>query len=89
MTEQYTKEEITDAYSKLIYAQGLVDFVLRAGFNLREETKAETEGSLIAIFSIIQEYLKKVADVMDFLNMGSEWKFASLWKKEEKEENEE
>jgi len=39
MTEPYTKKEITDAYSKLIYAQGLVDFVVRAGFNLREETK--------------------------------------------------
>jgi len=88
MTEQYTPEEITNAYSKLIYAQGLVDFVLRAGFDLREETKAETEGSLISIFSILEDYLGSAKEVMGDLEMGYKNKFASLWK-EEKKENEE
>jgi len=83
--ERYTPEEITDAYKKLIWVQGLVDFVLHAGFDVKEERAAELEGSLISIFSIIQEYLKEAEEVMDFLDMGSEWKFAALWKKEKKE----
>jgi len=71
MKEQYTKKEITDAYSKLIWAQGLIDFVI----------KAETEGSLISIFSILKDYLKSAQEVMDDLEMGRGDKFSSLWKK--------
>jgi len=39
-TQSYTPEEITEAYEKLIWVQGLVDFVLHAGF---DKEKKENE----------------------------------------------
>ena len=84
----YTPEEITDAYSKLIWAQGLVDFVLLAGFDLSEEIRARNEGSLISIFSILQDYLKGAEAIMDDLDNGYKQVFTKIWK-EEKKENEE
>jgi hypothetical protein len=77
----YTPEEITEAYEKLIWAQGLVDFVLHAGFDLSPEMKTDNEGALISIFSIIQDYLPKAVRVMEDLDMGSEEQFSALWKK--------
>jgi len=82
----YTPEEIADAYSKLIWARGLVDFVLHAGFNLREENSAEIEGSLISIFSILQDYLKGAEAIMDDLDNGYKQVFTKIWKEEKKED---
>ena len=48
---EYTDKEMTDAYSRLLWAQGLIDFVLRAGFDLTSDP-AETEGSLISSLSL-------------------------------------
>jgi hypothetical protein len=81
----YTKEEITEAYEKLIWAQGLIDFVLKGGFSFPPDM-AKTEGSFISIFSILDDYLKKGAEVLDDLEFGQEEKFAQLWKQEAPEE---
>jgi hypothetical protein len=81
----YTKEDITEAYEKLIWAQGLIWFVLREGFTLPSDM-AETEGSLISIFSILDDYLKKAAEVFEELEHGNEEKFIQLWEKEDPEE---
>jgi hypothetical protein len=35
----YTWEKVEEAYDKLIYAQGLIGFVQRAGFNLNEKKR--------------------------------------------------
>jgi len=83
--KSFTPEEIAEAYEKLIWVQGLVDFVLHAGFDVQAKREAELEGSLISIFSIIKEYLEKVENVMVSLDDGSEWKFSAIWKKEKKE----
>jgi hypothetical protein len=81
----YTKEEITEAYEKLIWAQGLIDFVLKGGINLPPDL-AKTEGSFISIFSILDDYLKKGAEVLDDLEYGQEKKFIQLWEREAPEE---
>jgi hypothetical protein len=78
----HTKEEVSEAYSKLIWAQGLVDFVLTAGFDLSEDKRAENEGSLISIFQILKDYLGKSEDIMGDLDNGYGDKFAAIWKKE-------
>jgi hypothetical protein len=82
-SEGYTKEEVSEAYGKLIWAQGLIDFVLHAGFDLDSGNTAKQEGSLISIFSILQNYLKKASEIMDNLDMGYEDKFSAIWKKKE------
>jgi len=82
---EYTPERIADAYSKLIWAQGLVDFVLSAGFDLREENSAENEGSLIAIFSILKDYLGGSEEIMCDLDSGYKDVFTKIWKEEKKE----
>ena len=69
MMIEYTDQEMTEAYCHLIWAQGLIDFVLRAGFDLTSDP-VETEGSLISIFSILQDYLKPTESIMDNLDMG-------------------
>jgi hypothetical protein len=66
---EYKSEEITTAYAHLIWAQGLIDFVLRAGFDVRSNP-VETENSLVSIFSILNEYLKPTEDIMCELDMG-------------------
>jgi hypothetical protein len=81
----YTKEDVAEAYEKLIWAQGLIWFVLREGFTLSSGL-AETEGSLISIFSILDDYLKKAAEVLEELEHGNEEEFIQLWKKEDLEE---
>jgi hypothetical protein len=86
--QNYTPEEIGDAYGKLIWAQGLVDFVLNAGFDLRPERQAENEGSLLSIFNIIQDYLKAASEIMFDLDAGYESRFTGLWKKAKKENEE-
>ena len=82
----YAKEEVGTAYEKLIYAQGLIDFVLHAGFDLREELKAKNEGSLISIFSILQEYLKPIEPIMCELECGNRDYFTEIWEKPKEEE---
>ena len=67
---EYTEQEISEAYTHLIWAQGLVDFVIRSGFNLNPEHKAETEGSLISIFEILRDYLKGAETIMSDLDSG-------------------
>jgi hypothetical protein len=69
MIKEYTDKEISDAYEHLIWAQGLIDFVLRAGFDL-ESNPVETEGSLISIFSILEEYLKPAEHILYVLDTG-------------------
>ena len=70
MMIEYTDQEISSAYEHLIWAQGLIDFVLKAGFDLDQGNPAEMEGSLISIFSILKEYLKPTESIMDNLDMG-------------------
>jgi hypothetical protein len=79
----YTPEQVADAYAKLIYAQGLVDFVLRSGFDLRQENRAENEGSLISIFSILKDYLGASGEIMCDLESGYKDVFTKIWKEEE------
>ena len=67
---EYTEQEITNAYEHLIWAQGLIDFVLKAGFDLNHGDEAEMEGSLISIFSILQEYLKPAETILTVLDEG-------------------
>ena len=68
--KEYSEHEITDAYCRLIWAQGLVDFVLHAGFDFRPGNEAEMEGSFISIFSILQDYLKGAETIMSDLDSG-------------------
>jgi hypothetical protein len=82
--KEYSEQEITDAYSRLIWAQGLVDFVLRAGFDLRPGHEGETDGSLTAIFSILRDYLEPAESVMSYLDTG----YTVEIKHEEKKESE-
>ena len=81
--EAHTPEEVTEAYEKLLWAQGLVDFALRSGFDMREEVRAETEGSLISIFSILQDYLKRPEEILFDLDNGKEQAFIKIWKNKE------
>ena len=69
MVIEYTKEELNIAYSRFLWAQGLIDFVLRAGFDLTSDP-VETAGSLTSIFSILNEYMKPAQSVLDNLDMG-------------------
>ena len=67
----HTREEIGEAYTKLIWAQGLINFVLRAGFNIREDTdKGKLEGSLLSIFSILKDYLEPAEPILYALDSG-------------------
>jgi hypothetical protein len=65
MTAPFTKEETGKAYENLIWAQGLVDYVLRTGAILEE---AES----ISIFSILEKLLKAVEPVMEKLEYDYE-----------------
>ena len=69
MIKEYTTKEVTNAYEHLIWAQGLIDFVLRAGFDLTSDP-VETEGSLLSIFSILEEYLHPTEIIMSNLDSG-------------------
>jgi hypothetical protein len=77
----YTKEEVSEAYGKLIWAQGLVDFVLHAGFDLSEDNRVKNEGSLISIFSILQDYLEKAESIMCDLDSGNGDRFTAIFEK--------
>jgi hypothetical protein len=85
----YTQREVEDAYEKLVCAQGLVDFVQRAGFDLNVEKKAEIEGALLSIFAILDDYLKKASEIMDDLQCGYADAFQAIWKKPENKDTEE
>jgi hypothetical protein len=65
MTEPFTKEETGKAYENLIWAQGLVGYVLRTGANLEE---AES----LSVFSILEKLLKGVEPVMEKLEYDCE-----------------
>jgi hypothetical protein len=65
MTLPFTKEEAGKAYENLIWAQGLVDYVLRTGAILKE-------GESISVFSIIDKLLKGVEPVMEKLEYDCE-----------------
>jgi hypothetical protein len=56
----YTKEEITDAYSKLIWAQGLVDFILLSGLPMGHENKAVLEGGYYQFLTLSRTICKKL-----------------------------
>ena len=88
LMQVYTQEEISEAYGNLIYAQGLINFVLRAGFNLNPECKAEIEGSLISIFSILEDYLKKAEEIMFDLTSGTNTVFPQSGKRRMKNDRE-
>ena len=81
----FTKEEISKGYESLIWAQGLIDFVLRAGIDIDAERTAETEGSLISIFYILKNNLKDVEPIMGDLDMGYKDRFSAIWKNEKTE----
>jgi hypothetical protein len=81
MAEQLTKKEVSNAYEKLIWAQGLVGYVRRMGEELEE---AES----ISIFSILEDYLHPASEVMDLLDMGYKERFALLWNKKPEEKAE-
>ena len=86
----YTREEVEEAYDKLIYAQGLISFARRADFNMNkgyeteEEHKAEIAGALISIFAILGDYLEKASKILDSLQCGYEDEFRAIWNKPEK-----
>ena len=65
----YSKEEISEAYESLIWTQGLIDFALLSGFNIREATSSDMEGSLIAMFHIMKKNLAIVERVLDDLDI--------------------
>jgi hypothetical protein len=69
MTIEYTNKEMQTAYSRLLYAEGLIDFVLGTDLNLNSD-QAEMEGSLTSIFSILKDYLSPAMDIMANLDMG-------------------
>ena len=73
----YTPEMVNEAYAKLIWALGLMDYVLQAGIEL-------SAGSTISIFSILQDNLKGADEILDSLNNGREEVFSALWKNKEK-----
>jgi hypothetical protein len=81
----YTKKDIDEAYEKLIWDQGLIWFVLQKGFSFPPDM-AKTEGSFISIFSILDDYLKKGAEVLEDLDYGYEGKFVQIWEREAPEE---
>jgi hypothetical protein len=74
MAEQLTKEEVSNGYEKLLWAQGLVQYVRRMGAELEE---AES----ISIFAILEDYLCPAVGIMDLLDMGSKKHFTALWDK--------
>jgi hypothetical protein len=82
----YTKKDIDEAYEKIIWAQGLIDFILRSGFNLNHKNLEKTEGSLTSIFSILDDCLEKGSEVLEGLDYGNEDKFVQIWKQEDQEE---
>jgi hypothetical protein len=61
----FTKEEAGKAYENLIWAQGLIDYVLRMGARLKE---AES----ISIFYILEKLLKGIEPVMEELEYNCE-----------------
>jgi hypothetical protein len=80
MTTLFTKEETGKAYENLIWAQGLVNYVLRTGANLKE-------GESISIFSILEKLLEGVEPVMEDLEYAPKDCFLLL-QEEEKSKNE-
>ena len=86
MWESYTREQISTAYERLIWTQGLIDFCLRAGFNIRNDTIPEMEGSLISIFRIMKDYLEGTDDILGDLDMGAKERFTDVFKNKEEAE---
>ena len=74
MKQGYTPADILKAYTQLTHAQELAEFVI--------QTDA-MDGSAIAIFSIINDYMDLASSILDDLNMGYGDKFSALWKNKE------
>jgi hypothetical protein len=81
MAEQLTKEEVGNAYEKLIWAQGLIQYIRRMGEEL-EEAEA------ISIFAILEDYLCPASEIMDLLDTGFKKYFEALWDKKPEEKAE-
>ena len=69
MVIEYTQDELSTVYSRFLSARGLIDFVLRSGFDLTSDPK-EAEGSLMSIFQILDDYLNPAMGVLDNLDVG-------------------
>jgi hypothetical protein len=80
MTAPFTKKEIEKAGENLLWAQGLVGYVLRKGGDLEEEES-------ISIFYILEILLKDAVNIFDPLNYES--MFRLLAEELENENNEE
>jgi hypothetical protein len=80
MTEPFTKKEIEKAGENLLWAQGLIDYVLRMGADLEEEES-------ISIFYILGILLKDAVNIFDPLNHES--MFRLLAEEPENENSEE
>lgn len=81
--EKFTKEEITDAYLKLLWVQGLIDFVL--SLNICVDIEDNKTAGFIAMFNILQDYIKPAAGVLDYLDTYYEDKFSALGETEKTE----
>jgi hypothetical protein len=64
MAETFTKEDIEKAEENLLWAQGLISYVLRTGADLEE-------GESVSVFYILEMLLKDAADIMNPLNHKS------------------
>jgi hypothetical protein len=82
MTKPFTKEEIGRAYQNLLWAQGLIDYVLRMGADMEE---AES----ISIFYILEMLIKDAPDIMQKLDDGFMEYFSLLGKEDKTGEVEE
>ena len=81
--EEFTKEEITDAYLKLLWVQGLIDFVLC--LNICVNIEDDRTAGFISMFNILQDYIKPAAGVLDNLDTYYEDKFSALGETEKTE----
>jgi hypothetical protein len=62
MSETFTREEMEKASENLLWAQGLVDYILRIGTRLEE-------GESISILRILEILLKDAAYIYDPLTL--------------------
>jgi hypothetical protein len=62
MATSFTKKEIEKAGENLIWAQGIIDYVLRTGANLKESES-------ISIFSVLSMLLNDATNIFDPLTI--------------------
>jgi hypothetical protein len=69
----FTKEEVNDAFGKIINAECLIDILDRAETNLNS-------GEVTAVCDILNSLLHPAVSILDHLNLGNEKFFSELWK---------